>query len=282
MNILHISDIHFGPYHWNADDALVADRINQFSADLIFNTGDLTSDSLPDEFHQVQHFLSLLNCENVISIMGNHDKYSKRSHELFREFIYDGDFIEPKDPLQVKKEKVFIDSNTINLDIHFSEINYLRSFTIDQQKVLVICIDSTKFQNDFGYVEEQILHAISDEIELTNYDRKLLLSHHSILATDNDPLINSKRLSDFVLDHGIEAVFCGHTHELDIVQLSDIIRGTQFRQFMCGSLSSQNIAREKNMFCSYQNFGTPDEIITVTRIYPNENGLEFVDTIISS
>ena len=282
MNLLHISDIHFGPYHWNADDSLLLERLNQCRADIVLNTGDLTSDSLPEEFQQMQTFLSQLHCPNIVSIMGNHDKYSKRSHELFRQYIYDGDFIEPKDPQLVKKAKVYIDSNTINLDIHFSEINYLRSFEIAGEKVLVICVDSTKFQDDFGYMEEQIIAALSDEIGKSDYDRKLLLSHHSVLATDNDPLINSKRLSDFVLEHNIEAVFCGHTHELDIVQLSDLIRGTKFRQFMCGSLSSQNIARERNMFCTYENFGTAQEIITITRIYPNAQGMEFVDTIIKN
>ena len=142
----------------------------------------------------------------------------------------------------------------------------------------MICVDSTIFQNDYGLMEEQIIAALSDELGKGKYDRKLLLSHHSVLATDNDPLINSKRLTDFVLEHDIEAVFCGHTHELDIVQLSDLIRGTKFRQFMCGSLSSQNIAREVNMFCTYENFGTADEIITITRIYPTATGLEFVDS----
>ncbi|NRA19271.1 MAG: metallophosphoesterase [Oceanospirillaceae bacterium] len=280
MNLLHISDIHFGPYHWNADDSLLVTRLNQFNADIILNTGDLTSDSLPEEFQQMQSFLSQLNCPNIVSILGNHDKYSKRSHELFRTYIYDGDFIEPKYPDKVKKAKVYIDSKTINLDIHFSEINYFRSFDINGEKVLLICVDSTKFQDDFGYMEEQIIAAMSDELGKNTYQRKLLLTHHSILATDNDPLINSKRLSDFVLDHDIEAVFCGHTHELDIVSLSDLIRGRQFRQFMCGSLSSQNIAREANMFCTYENFGTAQEIITITRIYPSENGMEFVDTVI--
>ena len=52
MNILHITDLHFGPYHWAADDSLVLDRLNAFNADIVFNTGDMTSDSLPEEFEQ--------------------------------------------------------------------------------------------------------------------------------------------------------------------------------------------------------------------------------------
>ena len=98
MDILHISDIHFGPYHWSADDSLLLDRLNAFKADLVFNTGDQTSDSLQGEFEETRAFLSKLNCPNIVSIIGNHDKYSRRSHEMFREFIHDGQLIQPKDP----------------------------------------------------------------------------------------------------------------------------------------------------------------------------------------
>ena len=46
MNLLHITDIHFGPYHWAVDDELVLARLNAFDADIVLNTGDMTSDSL--------------------------------------------------------------------------------------------------------------------------------------------------------------------------------------------------------------------------------------------
>jgi len=123
--------------------------------------------------------------------------------------------------------------------------------------------------------------SIKDEMAMLTYDRALMLAHHSVLSTDEDPLINSKRVTDFILLTGIEATFCGHSHEFDIVELSDVARGGKFRQFMCGSLSSVNIPREKNMFCTYKNFGTEDEIITVTRMIPYENGIEFFETVLT-
>lgn len=63
------------------------------------------------------------------------------------------------------------------------------------------------FQSDNGYVDEQILDALDSEITKLNYDRAPLLSHHSVLKTDESPLMNSKRLSDFILKHKIEATF---------------------------------------------------------------------------
>lgn len=278
MKILHITDIHFGPYHWAADDDLVIDRLNAFGADIVFNTGDMTSDSLPEEFSECADFLAKIECPNIVSILGNHDKYSKRSHEIFREFIFDGTYVQPKDVSLIKKPKVFINPSSARLGDYFTEINFLRRFEIGGETVLIIGIDTNLFQKDRGEMEVQILETLRDEIPKLKFDRALLLSHHSLLSTDNDPVLNSKRVTDFVLEMGIEATFCGHTHEFDIVELSDLVRGRKFRQFMCGSLSSVNISREKNMFCTYENFGTADEIITAIRMTPTRSGIEFVET----
>lgn len=282
MNLLHITDLHFGPYHWLADDTQVIERLNAFPADIVINTGDLTSDSLPVEFQECQTFLSQLKCKNVVSIMGNHDKYSKRSHEMFREYIYDGQFITPKDPIKIKKPNVFFEPARMKLKDYLTEVNFLQVIKAGEQTVLLICIDTNVFQSDAGHVEEQILQSIADEISGLNYDRILMLSHHPVLATDEDPMYNSKRVTEFILKHKIEAVFCGHTHELDILDVSDVVGGSRFRQFMCGSMSSVNISRESNMFCTYENFGTPEEVITVTRMYPTKTGLEFVETRIGT
>lgn len=280
MNLLHISDIHFGPYHWAVDDDLVLERLNDFNADIVLNTGDVTSDSLPEEYRDAGSFLSKLQCPHVVSIPGNHDKYSKRSHEMFREHIYDAPLIEPRDVSLVTKRKVHISPATALLNSYFTEVNYLREISVNGERILLVCADTTLFQSDSGSVEPQILEALAEAMQSLSYDRALLLVHHSILSTDEDPLINSKRVTDFVLAQKIEAVFCGHTHELDIVQVSDVITGGSYRQFMCGSLSSVNIPRDKNMFCTYENFGPQDEIITVTRMVPVDGRLHFIDTVL--
>jgi len=255
--------------------------LNAFRADIVLNTGDSTSDSLEGEFQQAQTFLSQLTCPNIVSIIGNHDKYSRRSHEMFRKYLLEGQIVGPKDPRRVDKEKIFIDPETANLRDYFTDINYLRQFTIDGEVVLVVCVDTAVLQSDRGYIDEQILASLADEMTAIVYDRVLLLTHHPILSTDGDPLRNSKRLSDFVLDHKIDSVFCGHTHEVDIVKVSDVIRRRHYRQFMCGSLSSINTPRDTNMFCTYEDFGTAEEKITVTRLHATANGLEFTESPIS-
>ena len=105
MNILHISDLHFGPRHWKGNDTLLLDKLNSYASDLVINTGDNTTDSLESEFKAVGSFLYSLNCEHVISIPGNHDKRNMRAQDFFRQYIDNVEVIRPMDPLDVPKLK---------------------------------------------------------------------------------------------------------------------------------------------------------------------------------
>ena len=57
MNIVHLSDVHFGTRHWEGDDQLLLDKINSYPADLVINTGDNTSDGLESEYQDAGQFL---------------------------------------------------------------------------------------------------------------------------------------------------------------------------------------------------------------------------------
>lgn len=280
MKIIHITDLHFGPYQWAGNNDVLLDRLNAFDADLVFNTGDMTTDSLEDEFQQAGDFLKKINCKNVVSIMGNHDKFSRRSHDFFRKYIYDGQFIEPKDKSKIKKRRVYMNKDILTLEGYFYEANLVRTFDINGEKIMVVALDTCLMHQHDGFMEEEILHAVSDIIRSTPHERILMLTHHSVLSTDEVPLRNSKRVTDFIIEHKIEANFCGHTHEIDMVEVRDIIHNHKYRQFMCGSLSSRTILREANMYCSYENFGTEGEKITITRMYPEGENIKFVDEVV--
>ena len=70
MNIFHISDIHFGPRHWEGNDKVLLDKLNSYEADIVFNTGDNTTDGLENEYQEVSVFLNSIECKNVISLIG--------------------------------------------------------------------------------------------------------------------------------------------------------------------------------------------------------------------
>lgn len=100
---------------------------------------------------------------------------------------------------------------------------------------------------------------VSEKINQMEYDLPLLLTHYSILGTDKCPLKNSSILIDFVQKHKIEYVFCGHTHELELMRTTDLYHGHTFFHFMCGTLSSCNHANDDNMFHKCDHTTTSDD-----------------------
>ena len=110
MNILHISDLHFGPRHWEGDDQVLLAKINSYSADIVINTGDNTTDGLETEYVKAGRFLKAIWCKNVVSTIGNHDKRNMRSHELFRKYINNSEIIRIPESIRTRKNHLFLES----------------------------------------------------------------------------------------------------------------------------------------------------------------------------
>jgi predicted MPP superfamily phosphohydrolase len=267
VNILHISDLHFGPRHWEGDDNILLKKINSYDADIVINTGDNTTDGLEDEYAEAGRFLKAIECKNVISIIGNHDKRNMRAHELFLKYIFDPEIIHPSEMTQTTKKNLFLNREITKVRENFTDLNFIKAIPVNGKSVLIIGIE--------GFVEKEILHAISDKINQMEYDVLLLLIHHSILGTDEGPLKNSMRVIDFVRKHKIENVFCGHTHELELRRTTDLYHGHSFTQFMCGTLSSCNHANDDNMFLYYENWGTDDPLVHLVRIFTQGGKVHF-------
>ncbi len=275
MNILHISDLHFGPRHWDGDDNILLEKINSYDADIVINTGDSTTDGMEDEYAEARRFLKAIECKNVISIMGNHDKRNMRSHELFQKYIFNPQIIYPSDLAKTTKKNLFLNREITKVRENFTDLNFIKAIPVNGKTVLIIGIDSNELYTDVGTVEEQILHAISDKINQMEYDLPLLLIHHSLLGTDEEPLKNSLRVIDFLWKHKIENVFCGHTHELELRRSVDLYDGHTFTQFMCGTLSSSNHPNDANMFLYFENWGTDDPLLHLVRIFTRGGKVHF-------
>ncbi|WP_321389482.1 metallophosphoesterase [uncultured Desulfuromusa sp.] len=275
MNILHISDLHFGPRHWDGDNQLLLEKLNEYAADIVINTGDSTTDGLEDEYAEAGRFLGALKCKNVISCIGNHDKRNMRSHELFRKYIYNSETICLPETAITTKKHLFLNRKITKVNENFTDVNFIRSILIKEQTILVISIDSNELYSDDGYVEREILTAVSMEIEKTKYDKMLLMTHYSILGTDECPLKNSACLIDFVQKHNIKYVFCGHTHELELMRTNDLYHGHSFYHFMCGTLSSGNHDNDDNMFLYFENFGSDNMHLYLIRMFPEPDKIHF-------
>jgi len=275
MNVLHISDMHFGPRHWNGNNKLLLDKINSFDADLVINSGDNTTDGLESEFVEAGNFLKEIKCVNIVSTLGNHDKRNMRSHELFQQYIDNSKIITISKTTKTKKKHLFLNLEITKVNDHFTDINFVKSLEIKGKKVLVISIDTNELYTDDGYVEKKVLKAVSKVIKQADYDLPLLITHYSLLGTDECPLKNSAILIDFIQKHKIKHVFCGHTHELELMRTNDLYNGHKFDQYMCGTLSSSNHPTDDNMFLYYENLGSKDMQIYVIRIFVEEDTLRF-------
>jgi predicted phosphodiesterase len=247
----------------------------------VLNTGDNTTDGLESEYQEVSGFLSALECNHVISLIGNHDKRNMRGSEFFKKYLYNPKIIYPLDAEQCAKENVFLDRSITKLNDNFTDINFVETISVNGSSVLVVSIDTCQLYSDYGHVDTEILRTVSMTLKQLNYDQALLLVHYSILGTDAHPLHNPLRLIDFVRENKIEHVFCGHTHELEIRRSTDLYYGNTFTQYMCGSLSSCNNTNDSNMFLYYENFGDENMLIHVVRITNEGDQLTFRDEIIS-
>ena len=280
MNILHISDLHFGPRHWEGDDQVLLEKINSYDADIVINTGDNTTDGLETEYIKAGRFLKAIKCRNVISTIGNHDKRTMRSHELFRKYICNSEIISIPESTKTNKKHLFLNREITKVRDNFTDINHITQIEVHGKRVLVISIDSNELYSDDGFVEKEVLKAVTKEINQIEYDLPLLLTHYSILGTDECPLKNSDVLIDFVQEHGIEYVFCGHSHDLELMRTTDLYNQHSFYHFRCGSLSSCNIENDDNMFVFYENIGDDYMRLHLIRIFQEHGKIRFKEEIV--
>ena len=282
MNLLHISDMHFGPRHWQGSNDLLLERLNRYSADIVINTGDNTTDALENEFEAASHFLKSIDCQHIISIPGNHDKRNLRSVDYFRQYIDDIEVIRPLNRENCRKNNIFLDGNVHGVMEHLTDVNFLKKIMIDGVSVLIVCLDSSELYEDNGFVDIEMLRAVSRTICKANYDRIILLIHHPILDTDSDPLFNSRITIEFVIEHNIEHIFCGHSHQLSMLKSTDLYHQHSFTQYKSGSLSSADTPNDTNMFMYYKNFGSEDMEIHIVRAVIENQRLKFKEEIISA
>jgi len=93
MRIAHISDIHtnYGSDFNSITFEKAVKILNGFEADVIFISGDLTTDGLLREYELAAEKLSMINGKKAI-VPGNHDE-KNLGYKLFPEFFGNTDFI---------------------------------------------------------------------------------------------------------------------------------------------------------------------------------------------
>lgn len=200
MNIIHLSDIHFGnpgsTFHHRKVAERLAGFINEQGCDSILAiSGDITFQGQKEGYDQGLDFFDVLfsKCglerNNVIACPGNHD-ISSNSFNDFDRFIYS---IRRDDQLSFSGHGL----NVIEFDnVVFLILNTAyhvdHSYGLVDQSVLGDC--------PFGQYEEKI---------------KVAMFHHHILGqfhSDTSAIRNSYNLVQWLVSNNVSYVFHGHQH----------------------------------------------------------------------
>ena len=90
LSIVHLTDIHVGPFMPEEELAAHVEAINRLEPDLIALTGDFVS-SMPDEIYPCANALGRLKARyGIFACIGNHDVYAGVVNELTRLFNQKG------------------------------------------------------------------------------------------------------------------------------------------------------------------------------------------------
>lgn len=235
INILHISDLHFGTKK-NEDksrynDTFVGKFLEQFKdtkIDYLLVSGDIANESKELEYNTASTFLnrvvSELNIpkEKVLLCMGNHDiswgilddiadregtKDLNLRQEKYRNFgkFYDDFYKEDEMPIQ-----------KFNTDPIFVEV------PDNEHKILFLGVntcykESNQKDDHYGWIEQTSFESYLNKMDPKYKDYvKCLVMHHNPkdLGKEQHDLRNWRDINTVVLGYPL-VVFCGHIHGSD-------------------------------------------------------------------
>lgn len=191
FRIAQFSDLHCGDPRFDAGLLeRVVDEINRDEPDLVIVPGDLTASGYPDEFAEAGRFLSKLECDEVVVLIGNHDA-RKVGYELFEEM--------------------------------FGTRYRSWDFTLDMgcdpdvsESVTVVGLDSTKPDLDDGEIGRHRHQWLRDRLRAATGFKVVTLHHHlvSIPGTGRERNVvwDAGEVLEILAQENVDLVLAGHKH----------------------------------------------------------------------
>ena len=180
MEIVQLSDIHFGAQFREDVFTKVIDEVNSLSPDAVIITGDLTNEGLKEEYEQCKELISKINVEKIIAVSGNHD-YRNTGYLHFKKYF------------------------------PFQTINELDS------DVVVVTIGTARPDRDEGEVGYR--QTLWLERTMKKYEDKttILAMHHHLIGipdtgSDRLTIIDAGDVLRATLNSKVNLVLCGHKH----------------------------------------------------------------------
>lgn len=259
LNLLHISDLHFGPFFVPHVAEALLERIHSLEADILINSGDYTQRARREQFEEARAFNERLPKLPTVRVPGNHDVPLYRIFErVFAPYKLYREYISNDLDVVLRHEKAVIVALNSTAPLRAIVNGRIRSEQLD------LCTDAFK---DVG----------------PGVLRVVVAHHHFAPAPDyegGDVMPNAKRAVDRFTELQVDLVLGGHLHRayignsLDIYPGKDREHGVIFVQ--SGTSTSRRgraREREKNSFNHIQ---ITDDIVRVTHYmhFEDQKGFE--------
>jgi len=180
VRIAHLSDLHCGSPHFQADLLERAiEEINELRPAVAVITGDLTSDGYEPEYQTAREFVDRIECEDLIVVPGNHDS---------RNVGY----------------------------VHFEELFGRRASTLHKHGLAIVAEDSSEPDLDHGQIGRSRYELIERELSEPDALRVFVLHHHLLpipgTGRERNIVYDAGDLLEVLLRAGTKLVLAGHKH----------------------------------------------------------------------
>lgn len=222
INIVHLSDLHFGTEKIDAIASLIA-TVNELQPEVIVISGDFTQRAKVHQFKSAKNLIEQLACANIICVPGNHDI---PLHNIFSRIFF---------PL--KNYKQFI---TDNLNPYFI-----------QDKVAILGINSTTpFTVMDGFISPAQLNMLKEKfLELPPDIIKIACMHHNMIKPEyHKVIINLDALLKTLAECRVNLILAGHLHDAFIEKIErDFIHHPMY-VVTAGTTLSYRLRTQPNSF----------------------------------
>jgi 3',5'-cyclic AMP phosphodiesterase CpdA len=204
LTILHISDLHFGPFYVPHVGSALLSKANALQPDVIIASGDFTQRATPEQFTEARAYLDQLPKVPLVVCPGNHDvplyrwmERLSRPHDLYKQHIT-------------------------------PELNSV--LRLDQ--AVIVSLDSTAPHTaitngrirawQLKYAGEALRSAPPDALRI------VVAHHHFAPAPDyerSDVMPRARRAIEFFEAEGVEMILGGHLHRAYIGNSLDVYPG---------------------------------------------------------
>ena len=204
LTILHISDLHFGPYYVpRVGDALLAFAYS-VQPDIIIASGDFTQRAKPQEFADAADFMRTLPDVPQVVVPGNHDV------PLYRVF-----------------ERLF--------EPHRNYLRYIApelNWTLRTDRAVIVALDSTAPHRAItnGRITRQQLEYCAEQLaDAPDGAARIVVAHHHFAPAPDyeggEVMPKAKRAMDMFTSLRVDLVLGGHLHRAYLGNSLDVYPG---------------------------------------------------------